>query len=122
MPDPRFFGLNTQLMKKWRLREYYDAVDVAIGGKMRMVLEINKSSDAYWKFQNNRRALEPKDINLTVDNSAEALLEAFEREQRGEVIDFAEEKPLIIAEDAEFTEVSEQGPAWSSELFDEDED
>ena len=122
MTDPVFLGMNTSLMKKWRLREYYEAVDMAVGGKMRMVLEINKSSDAYWKFQALRERSQPKDVNVNLDNSAEALLAAYEAEQQGKVVEFADDKPQITAEDAEFTEVSERAPLWAEALFDEDKD
>lgn len=122
MPDPVFLGFSAGLMKKHRLREYYEAVDLAIGGKMRMVLEINKSSDAYWKFQNNRQKLEPKDVNVNIDNSAEALLEAWYAEQRGEVIEFAEDRPQITAQDAEFSEISEEFLVWPENAFDDGDD
>lgn len=52
-------------------------------------------------------------VDLRIDNSAEALLEALERKQRGEAIEYADEADAI---DAEFIEVPKSS-LWSPRVM-----
>lgn len=66
-----------------------------------------------WKL---RTKLEPKELALTSDNSAEALLEAIEARARGEKITFLDEANAI---EAEFTQVPEipKSSLWSARVM-----
>lgn len=81
----------------------------------RIADEMNKSSDGFWKGKALQTRLEPKELNITVDNSPEALLEAYERHKRGEIIEF--DAPKIEAQDAEFIEVPAKETLWSRRVI-----
>jgi len=66
-----------------------------------------------WKL---RTKLEPKELALTTDNSAEALLEAIEARARGEQVQFLDEQNAI---EAEYTQVAEipRSSLWSPRVM-----
>lgn len=80
----------------------------------RMVDEVNKNDDAFWKLKTLQARVEPKELTVAAENSAEALLAALEAQQRGEIIVFEDDKPQlptpkIPIEDAQFEEVENPG-------------
>lgn len=81
----------------------------------RMAEEVNKSPEAYWTFQKIKKSLEPKEINISAENSAEALLAATLAQERGEIVEFTdvpkiEPKIETGSIDAEFAEVKSAAP------------
>lgn len=92
------------------LRDAFRRVHERLGGDDRLLQEANRSSAAYWEFQRLNAKLQPKEVNLNLDNSAEALLEALEAQKRGEIVQYVDE--LNTAEDAHFVEVA-RSSLWS---------
>lgn len=76
----------------------------------RMADVMSKSRDDYWKGIQAAIKVEPKELNVSVENSAEALLAAIEAQERGEIVEFATAQ--ITAVDAEFVEVPTKTTLW----------
>lgn len=110
MPVPALLGNDIYAVSGSYLRDSFRRVHERLGGDERLLQEANRSSSAYWEFQKLNVKQQPKDINVTRDNSAEALLEALERRQRGEIIQFVDEQ--VSAQDAEFREIPKSS-LWS---------
>ena len=110
MTTPALIGPTAGLFKKSTMREMLQRVEheaaVAMGfenAEDRMVSEVNKNDDAYWKLKQLQARVEPKEVNMTADNSAEALLAALEAKRNGQYVEFEEvQKAEIVAEDAKF--------------------
>jgi hypothetical protein len=95
------------------LRDAFRRVHERLGGDDRLLQEANRSSAAYWEFQKLNVKQQPKDVNVTHDNSAEALLAALEARQRGEIIQYVDEQNS--AEDATFVEIPKSS-LWSAKV------
>lgn len=100
---PATLGSNIYAASGNYLRDSFRRVHERLGGDDRLLQEANRSPSAYWEFQKINRSLQPKDVTVNLDNSAEALLEALEAKKRGEIVQYIDEQNVI--EDAEFTEV-----------------
>ena len=108
---PALLGSRFLKVNKRHAGEIFDRVMSRLGGADRLFEEANKSSEAYWKFIGIWQKLQPKEINITEDNSVEALIAADEARKRGEPVDLISE-----AEDAVFEEVDE-GQLWSMDVL-----
>lgn len=80
-----------------------------------LAAKIAKDDDGYWKGKAIQARLEPKEVSLTAENSAEALLAAIYAQERGEIVVFAEEK--IAAVDAHFVEGPIKQTLWSAPVI-----
>lgn len=94
------------------LRDSFRRVHDRLGGDDRLLQEANRSSAAYWEFQKLNAKLQPREVNLQLDNSAEALLEAIEARNRGEIVQYIDE---TATEDAHFVELP-KSTLWSPKV------
>lgn len=81
------------------LRDAFRRVHERLGGDDRLLQEANRSPQAYWEFQKLNVKQQPKEVQLQLDNSAEALLEALEARKRGEEIQYIDEQQRAIEAD-----------------------
>lgn len=95
------------------LRDAFRRVHQRLGGDDRLLQEANRSSAAYWEFQKLNAKLQPKDVHVNLDNSAEALLEALEARRRGEIVQYVDE---LVTQDAEFVELPKSS-LWSPKVI-----
>lgn len=114
MALPALLGNDIYAVSGSYLRDAFRRVHDRLGGDDRLLQEANRSSAAYWEFQKLNVKQQPKDINVTRDNSAEALLEALERRQRGEIVQYVDEQ--IAAQDAQFVEIP-RSSLWSPKVL-----
>lgn len=114
MPAPPALVPNFYAASGSFLRDAFRRVHERLGGDDRLLQEANKSSAAYWEFQKLNAKLQPKDVSVTLDNSAEALLEALEARRRGETVQYVDEQKDAI--DAEFTVVP-RSSLWSAKTM-----
>lgn len=111
---PALAGHNIYAASGSYLRDAFRRVHERLGGDDRLLQEANRSSAAYWEFQKLNVRQQPKDVNVNLDNSAEALLEALEAQKRGEIVQYVDEQ--IAAQDAEFVEVP-RSSLWSPKVL-----
>lgn len=104
MPAPPALLTNPIYSTGSFLRDSFRRVHERLGGDDRLCQEANRSSATYWEFQKLNSRLQPKEVNMSLDNSAEALLEALEAKQRGEIVQYIDEQ--LPAEDAQFVELA----------------
>lgn len=106
MPAPALVGPNIYAAGGTYLRDAYRRVYERLGGDEKLEEWAGRNDENYYRFQQINARLQPKDVQVSLDNSAESLLLAFEAQQRGEIVQFIEdEKPKIEAENAEFVEL-----------------
>lgn len=108
---PAILGNDIYAVSGSYLRDAFRRVHERLGGDERLLQEANRSSAAYWEFQKLNVKQQPKDVNVTHDNSAEALLAALEARQRGEIIQYADDQKDAV--DAEFREIPKSS-LWSA--------
>jgi hypothetical protein len=102
-------------MPKGELRSIFREAFKLTGGIDRLVQEANRSSAGYWEMVKTMTRLEPKDHNINLDNSAEALLEALEASARGETVEFIQDYKTE-AIDAVFSELPDKQFLWSAKV------
>lgn len=112
-PSPALLGTNVYAASGSYLRDAFRRVHERLGGDDRLLQEANRTSSAYWEFQKLNAKLQPKDVQVSLDNSAEALLEAHEAQKRGEIVQFTDE--LVDVQDAEFVDIP-RSSLWSSKV------
>lgn len=110
MAVPSLLGSNIYAVSGAYLRDAFRRVHERLGGDDRLLQEANRSSSAYWEFQKINKSLQPRDVSVTNDNSAEALLAALEARQKGEIIQYVDEQ--ITSQEAEFKEIP-RSSLWS---------
>lgn len=110
MALPTLLGANIYAISGAYLRDSFRRVHDRLGGDDRLLEEANKSSAAYWEFQKINKSLQPKDVTVTNDNSAEALLAALEARQRGEIVQYVDAQ---ITQEAEFADIP-RSSLWSA--------
>lgn len=110
---PALAGANIYAASGSYLRDAFRRVHERLGGDDRLLDEANRTPQAYWEFQKLNARLQPKDVHVNLDNSAEALLEALEAKRRGEIVQYIEEKPAI---EAEFEELPAKDFLWPAKV------
>ncbi|MBI1316398.1 hypothetical protein GC167_06000 [bacterium] len=109
---PALLGHNIYAASGSYLRDAFRRVHERLGGDDRLLQEANRSSAAYWEFQKLNAKLQPKDVQVNLDNSAEALLEALEAKKRGEIVQYVDE----TVQDVHFVELPNSS-LWSPKVI-----
>lgn len=97
------------------LRDAFRRVHMGLGGDERLLQEANRSPAAYWEFQKLNVRQQPKDVQITLDNSAESLLAAVEARRDGRPVEYIEAK-RIEASEAEYFEIPERKFLWPAKV------
>lgn len=121
MTTPALLGLDIGVAKKRQLRDMLSRAAAIAAHKAgydseeEHIAAVAVKNDAnLFELYKLRARVEPKEVAVTADDSLEALMIAFERKQRGEIVVYADEKQI---ENAEFTELPVRETLWSKKVI-----
>lgn len=110
MTTPAILAPNLGLIKKSTMRDMLNRVEDEAARRAgyqnsedRLADAVNLDPENIWKLKSLQARVEPKEVAVTTEHSAESLLAALEAKRRGEYVEFEEVKTAeIVAEDAQF--------------------